>query len=144
MDVGLRSFDGQDFEFVRQLYFDTMRWAIEPVFGWDQHEQAASFAAWFKPDEARIITADGLNVGWIQQRLDGDAIFLGSLYVLPTMQRKGIGTHVLRTILESARAQSRTLTLAVMKVNPALALYKRLGFQITHEDEYKFYMEAAP
>jgi ribosomal protein S18 acetylase RimI-like enzyme len=31
-----------------------------------------------------------------------------------------------------------------MKRNPAIALYKRLGFQITHEDEYKLYMKASP
>jgi ribosomal protein S18 acetylase RimI-like enzyme len=31
-----------------------------------------------------------------------------------------------------------------MKVNPALALYERLGFRITHEDEYKVYMRADP
>ncbi len=29
-----------------------------------------------------------------------------------------------------------------MKNNRAIALYKRLGFRITHEDEYKFYMRA--
>ena len=31
-----------------------------------------------------------------------------------------------------------------MKINPALALYERLGFRITHEDEHKFYMRAEP
>ena len=29
-----------------------------------------------------------------------------------------------------------------MKSNPALALYERLGFRLTHEDEYKLYMRA--
>jgi hypothetical protein len=32
------------------------------------------------------------------------------------------------------------VTLGVVKFNPALELYKRLGFQVTHEDEYKFHM----
>jgi ribosomal protein S18 acetylase RimI-like enzyme len=29
-----------------------------------------------------------------------------------------------------------------MKINPAVALYERLGFRVTHEDEHKLYMRA--
>jgi ribosomal protein S18 acetylase RimI-like enzyme len=140
MDVRLRAYCASDFDFARQLYFETMRWAIERVFGWDQAHQDASFAEWFRGDEVSIIIADGVDVGWVQQRPDRDAIFLGSIYIAPAMQRKGIGTRVLRTLLDQAQQQSQALTLAVMKINPAFALYERLGFRITHQDEYKLYM----
>jgi ribosomal protein S18 acetylase RimI-like enzyme len=60
------------------------------------------------------------------------------------MQGQGIGTHVLRPLPASAKHQSKVLTLAVMKINPAIRLYERLGFRITHEDEYKLYMRADP
>jgi len=79
MDVHLRAYQTQDFDFARQLYFETMRWAIERLLGWDQAHQEASFAAWFNPDEVNIIMANGVDVGWIQQREDGGAIFLGSI-----------------------------------------------------------------
>jgi ribosomal protein S18 acetylase RimI-like enzyme len=142
MDIRLRAFRTQDFTFTRGLYFETMRWAIERLFGWDKAHQEESFAEWFKPDEVSIITADGTDVGWIQQRLDRDTIFLGSIYVIPTMQGKGIGTHVIRTLIDLARTRSHAVTLAVMKINPAVGLYERLGFRITSEDEYKLYMRA--
>jgi len=119
-----------------------MRVAIERLFGWDQAHQEASFAGWFNPDEVNIIVASGVDVGWIQQREDGGAIFLGSIYVTPQMQGKGIGTRVIQRLLDLGRQRSQPVTLAVMKINPAIALYKRLGFQITHEDEYKLYMKA--
>jgi hypothetical protein len=32
------------------------------------------------------------------------------------------------------------VTLGVVKTNPALWLYRRLGFAITHEDERKLYL----
>jgi ribosomal protein S18 acetylase RimI-like enzyme len=57
------------------------------------------------------------------------------------MQRRGIGTRVIRTVLDAARQQSRAVTLAVMKINPAVKQYQRLGrlgFEITHEDKHKF------
>ena len=143
MDVRLRACQPSDVDFARQLYFETMRWAIERLFGWDQAHQEASFAGWFKLEEASIIMADGVDVGWIQQRPDVNAIFLVSIYVVPGMQGKGVGTRVIQTLLDLAGAQSQAVTLAVMRINPALALYERLGFRITHEDEYKFYMRAA-
>jgi len=144
MDVRLRPYNARDFGFARKLYFETMRWVIERVFGWDQSRQDASFAEWFQPAEVSVITADGLDVGWIQQRIDHNGILLGSIYVAPAMQRKGIGSRVIRALLDVGRQQSKAVTLAVMKINPALALYERLGFRITHEDEYKVYLRADP
>jgi ribosomal protein S18 acetylase RimI-like enzyme len=47
-----------------------------------------------------------------------------------------------RLIDEAARA-GRAVTLGVVKTNPALRLYRRLGFAITHEDERKLYMRRA-
>jgi ribosomal protein S18 acetylase RimI-like enzyme len=140
MDIRLRPYEARDFDFARRLYFETMRWAIERAFGWDEARQHASFAEWFKPEEVRVITADGADAGWIQQHLDDKGIVLGSIYVAPTMQRKGIGSAVIRALLQSGRP----VTLAVMKINPARSLYDRLGFRITHEDEYKLYMRADP
>ncbi len=144
MDVRLRAYEARDFDFARRLYFETMRWAIERVFGWDEARQHASFAEWFKADEVSVITADGLDVGWIQQRLDDSSILLGSIYVVPAMQRRGIGSRVIQALLQLGRQKSKPVTLAAMKINPAIELYKRLGFRITHEDEYKVYMQVDP
>jgi len=142
MDVQLRAYRTQDFDFARQLYFKTMRWAIERLFGWDQAHQEASFAGWFHPDEVSIIMANWVDVGWIQYCEDDGAIVLGSIYIMPEMQGKGIGTRVIQTLLDLGRRRSQPVTLAVMKINPAFALYQRLGFRVTHEDEHKLYMRA--
>jgi len=144
MHIRLRAYADGDFDFARGLYFETMRWAIERHFGWDETHQQASFARWFTPEEVSIISVDGADVGWIQQRQERNSIFLGSIYILPAMQRKGIGTHVIKGLLDYAQQHSQAVTLAVMKVNPALNLYERLGFRITHEDDYKLYMTATP
>lgn len=69
-----------------------------------------------------MITADGLDVGWIQHRLDDTGIHPGSIYVAPSMQRKGIGSGVVQALLQLGRQKSKPFTLAVMKINPALAL----------------------
>jgi GNAT superfamily N-acetyltransferase len=144
MDISLRQACDEDFAFARDVYFATMRWIIESLFGWDQVREEENFARFFKLDEARIITVDGRNVGWIQQHVDDTSINLGSLYVMQEMQRRGIGTEVLRTLLAHAADQSKPITLAVVKINPARHFYERHGFRITHEDKHKFYMRADP
>jgi GNAT superfamily N-acetyltransferase len=142
MDIRFRAAQPADFRFARDLYFETMGWIIERLFGWDQAREEDNFAAFFKLDDARIILADGAEVGWMQEWADDSSIVLGSLYVIPAMQRRGIGTWVLQSILERAGREQKAVTLAVVKINPALDFYVRHGFRITHEDEYKFYLRA--
>ena len=142
MEIHVREALPTDTDFARALYFETMRAMIESIFGWDRRRQEESFAEWFDLREAGIIVADGRDVGWMQTRTSEREIFLGSLYVIPEMQRLGIGTHILRELIAQCRHSSKALTLAVMKINPAIHLYERLGFRVTHEDQYKFYMRA--
>jgi len=121
-----------------------MRWIIERLFGWDPAREGKNFAQFFKLDEARIITADEQDVGWIQEQVEDTTINLGSFYVMPIMQRRGIGTQVLQMLLARARNESKAITLAVVKINPALHFYEKHGFRITHEDQHKFYLRADP
>jgi GNAT superfamily N-acetyltransferase len=142
--IALRAACSEDFVFARNLYFQTMRVIIESLFGWDQTREERNFAAFFKVAEARIIIADGQDVGWIQEQVEHGAINLGSFYVKPKMQGRGIGTKVLNILLTRAADQSKAMTLAVVKINPARHFYLKRGFQVTHEDEHKFYMRAEP
>jgi GNAT superfamily N-acetyltransferase len=114
------------------------------LFGWDLAREDKNFAQFFKLDEVRIITADEQDVGWIQEQVEDTTINLGSFYVMPMMQRRGIGTQVLQMLLARAWNQSKAITLAVVKINPALQFYEKHGFRITHEDKHKFYLRADP
>jgi GNAT superfamily N-acetyltransferase len=145
LHISLRTASDDDVGFARNLYFETMREIIERLFGWDQSREEQNFARFFRLEEVRIITADGQDVGWIQEQISEESIHLGSLYVAPAMQGRGIGTQVLEMLLARAAGESKAVTLAVVKINnPARQFYEKRGFQTTHEDEHKFYMKAAP
>ena len=145
VNVVLRMAHDDDISFARDLYFETMREIIERLFGWDQSREEQNFARFFRLEQVRIITADGQDVGWIQEQISEESIHLGSFYVAPTMQGRGIGTQVLEMLLAKAASESKAVTLAVVKINhPARRFYERRGFQTTHEDEHKFYMSASP
>jgi hypothetical protein len=50
----------------------------------------------------------------------------------------------MRILIEEAARENKAVTLGVVKTNPARRLYERLGFSVTHEDQYKFYMRRHP
>jgi GNAT superfamily N-acetyltransferase len=140
MKIDLRAAQPDDFNFCRLLYYETMRWISERLFGWDQTQEDMKFAQQFKLDEVEIIVVDGCDVGWLQTQSDERMITLGQLYVAPARQRLGIGTEVLNRVSERARRARKAVILSVVKINPARHLYERHGFHATHEDQYKIYM----
>jgi ribosomal protein S18 acetylase RimI-like enzyme len=102
--------------------------------------QAADLRQRWDVTQVRIITVDGTDIGWLQSFEKDDALFLGQLFVDGALRRRGIGTEVVKALIEEAARAGRAMTLGVVKTNPALRLYVRLGFRTTHEDERKFYM----
>ncbi len=44
-------------------------------------------------------------------------------------------------VLDWSEEKHKNVELAVLKANPVKLLYERLGFSITGEDDYEFYME---
>jgi ribosomal protein S18 acetylase RimI-like enzyme len=102
--------------------------------------QLASFRQHWNATQVKIITLDGTDVGWLQSFVKEDALFLAQLFVDRALRGRGIGAAMVKALIEDAARAGRALTLGVVKTNPALRLYERLGFRTTHEDERKFYM----
>jgi len=142
MQIALRPAVSQDFEYCKRLYFTGMKKIIEEL-GLDMAAQAASFVQNWDLAEVRIIAVGG-DVGWLQSSMRIDGLFLAQLFVDDPFQRQGIGTEVMNRLIGEATLLNQGVRLAVVKTNPALRLYVRLGFQITHEDDRKFYMKRDP
>jgi GNAT superfamily N-acetyltransferase len=106
----------------------------------DMSAQIASFRQRWDVMQIRIVTLDGTDIGWLQSFIKDDALFLGQLFVNESLRGQGIGTELVKGLIEEAASVGRAVTLGVVKTNPALRLYERLGFRTTHDDERKFYM----
>jgi ribosomal protein S18 acetylase RimI-like enzyme len=139
MQIDLRPGCAPDFDYCQRLYFSEMDGIIREL-GLDPAAQAASFRETWDWTQVRVIALDGTDVGWLQSFSQGDALFLGQLFVDASFQRRGIGSQVMRRLIAEAAKRGLAVTLGVVKTNTALRLYQRLGFAITHEDERKFYM----
>ena len=62
-----------------------------------------------------------------------DHIYLGDIQLKEAFQRRGIGTSLIRDVIEKAKAAGLPIRLRVLKKNPVVELYNRLGFVITKE-----------
>ena len=134
-----------DLPFARRLYLDNMRDVSHRAgFAWDEARQTVNFDARFIADEISIICLDGRDIGWMQVAESESELFLKQFFVHPAHQRRGIGTRLLQELIKRAAQVGKSVTLGIVKGNPARSLYERHGFQITSEDDYKIYMAIEP
>ena len=139
MQPALRPGRPEDFDYCARLYFEGMDNIIKEL-NLNMDAQVAAFRQRWDVGQVRIITLDGTDIGWLQSFVQDNALFVGQLFVDGALRRRGIGTEVVKGLIEEAARAGQALTLGVVKTNPALRLYERLGFRTTHEDERKLYM----
>ena len=138
----LRPAHSGDRLFVQAVYFQTQRYLIEALFGWRGDEtEAEKFDEVYDAATAQIVVVDGLDSGWMSVARRSDHIELGHLYLVRRVQNRGVGTEIVRGLIEEAYEASVPLRLSTATLNPALKLYRRLGFRETGTDEFKTYLE---
>jgi len=139
MQISFRPAELEDFGYCAKLYFAAMEQSIREL-KLDIYAHVADFRKRWDLVEVRIVLRDSVDVGWLQTRTENGALFLAQLFVDAAAQGQGIGTAVMRQVIDEAARAGQAVTLGVVKINPALRLYHRLGFRTIHEDDRKFYM----
>lgn len=138
MDVTLRPAGPGDAEFLRLLYAST-RDAELALVDWDDAGRAAFLRMQFEAQdrhyraqfpEARfdVIEREGRPIGRLYVDRSPDEIRVIDIALLPEHRRRGIGTALLRAILEESVRGGRPVRLHVERTSPAARFYERLGF----------------
>jgi GNAT superfamily N-acetyltransferase len=141
--ITLRPATPVDFDYCANVYFSGMGRIIQEL-KLDLAAQATSLRQEWESTQVRIIVSDSVDVGWLQIIPHADALFLAQFFVEGPFQGHGIGTEVMERLIGEGTRAGQAIALSVVKTNPALRLYQRLGFGITHEDDRKFYMRREP
>jgi tryptophanase len=118
-----------------------MRPYIEATWGWQEAWQREYFAGKFEPRNRQIICVAGQDAGVVVVEKRAQELYLALIELLPQFQGQGVGTAVVRRLIDQAQDFALPLALHVLKSNgPARKLYERLGFQIVAEEEIRWKM----
>src|SRR5687767_10295955 len=136
--ITLRTATPDDELFLLQLYASTredeFRFVVleegqkEALIKMQYDIRRVQYDAGYPQAEASIILLDDRPAG--RMLLDeGEREFeLVDIALLPEHRNSGIGTQLIRQLLDRAVSARKPVRLQVLKTNPALRLYERLGF----------------
>ena len=136
----LRQATEADYAFLYDLFRATMKVYVAQTWGWNETVQPDMFKNRFDPEHSQIVVVDGRDVGVLSMERRSDTLFLGNIQILPEEQEHGLGTAIIKTIVEQAHGEGIPVNLQVLKVNPARHLYERLGFVVTGETTTHYLM----
>jgi ribosomal protein S18 acetylase RimI-like enzyme len=101
-----------------------------------------SYRMYYAGLEDSVILFDGRAVGRLLVVRGDEEWRLADIALLPGYRRAGIGTALVKELMEEAGREKKPLRLQVEKSNAeALRLYERLGFATTGENDTHFQME---
>ena len=92
-------------------------------------------------DCSYIIFLKRERVGFVKYFSTTKELELIQIQVEPAYQNKGVGTGVIKKIL--IIGHGKTVKLSVLKNNPAVELYKKMGFKTISESEHEYHMQNA-
>jgi GNAT superfamily N-acetyltransferase len=144
-DIGaitLRAAAAEDAEYIYRLTEGAMRGYVEATFGaWNESaNRARVFEAATSGKVSLIYCAQAL-VGAIQVERGSKHIQLEQIYIDPAHQRRGIGTRLVQDLISEATRDGKPVRLRMLKVNPVLDFYSRLGFAVTEATDERYFME---
>jgi ribosomal protein S18 acetylase RimI-like enzyme len=145
-DAGLtfRRIADTDLPFLARVYGSTRAEELASVTYWSEaqkaafvdlqfHAQHAHYQEYYPEADWLVTSHAGEDVGrlyierWPSQHRLIDIAFL------PEHRGKGFGEALLRDLMDEAAAVNRAVSIHVEKHNPAMRLYRRLGFTVKED-----------
>lgn len=129
MHITTRAAVHADMEFARSVHHRAYREVVLQQFGlWEEKAQDEFFAKGWSAAPHEIVLCDELPIGYICVEYSERVIHVRELVIDPDGQGQGVGTYILRGVLEHARVRQVPVRLGALHANRAVNLYRRLGF----------------
>lgn len=153
-DITFRSITEDDTALLRRIYAST-RADEMAVVPWTEPEKVAFLNVQFEAQhkyyqeifpeaEFSIIEQEGEPIGRLYLDRREDEHRLIDIALLPAFRGKGIGGELMDRVLAEARAAGKMVRIHVEQNNPAMHLYKRLGFKKIEDQGVYYLMEWKP
>jgi len=153
-NVTLRPVGPDDHDFLLEVYGATRaeELALTPWTSEQQHAfvrsqfaaQQHHYAEKYPAASHDIIMVDGRPAGRLYvARLDHE-IRIVDITVVPAERNSGIGSYLIRQLLDEAKSAGKVTRIYVEEFNPSLRLFERLGFSSSEQHGIHLLMEWSP
>ncbi|MEU3737880.1 GNAT family N-acetyltransferase [Streptomyces sp. NPDC032198] len=131
----LRTAEPADVEPMAELRATVLRPDLERLGRFDEDRVRQRFRNSFSPPHTSVIVADGALAGCVTLRPAEDCQWLEHFYLDPALQGRGLGSAVLRTLLDRTDAAGDLVRLNVLRGSAARRLYERHGFSVVDAED---------
>jgi ribosomal protein S18 acetylase RimI-like enzyme len=150
-DLSLRPVQPGDEELLCRVYASTRTEELAPL-PWTAEEKEAflrtQFAAqhrYYQESYASssfdVVLVDGLPAGRLYVARWAEELRVIDVALLPEFRRRGVGTALLHDLMDESATRGLPLRIHVERLNPALALYERLGFRLLEDRGVYLFLE---
>jgi GNAT superfamily N-acetyltransferase len=139
-DWNIRSASLSDVEAVAELRATVLRVDLERLGRYDAQRVRQRLRDGFDPAHTWVIEVGGSFAGCVALRPVEDCHWLEHFYLAQHFQGDGIGSAVLRVLLERCDRSGVLVRLNVLQGSPARRLYERHGFTVETEDPVDVFM----
>ena len=154
MPITFRTIGDDDLPFLAQVYASTRREEMQQA-GWCEQQVADFLQSQFDAQHAHyqqhyadasfdLILLVEEPIGRLYLEVMKDEIRIIDIALLPEYRGRGIGSILLNDILDRAASDDLCVRIHVEQFNPALNLYKRLGFVELEERGVYLFLEWRP
>jgi GNAT superfamily N-acetyltransferase len=152
--LALRPAAPGDHPFLEQLYASTRAAEVAPL-PWSEGRKRAFVADQFAAQSAHyaehyahasfdVVLVDGAPAGRLIVARQEGVLKVIDIALVPEHRSRGIGTRLLRPLLDEASQSGAKVEIYVERFNPAMTLYERLGFRPVADDGVYLLMERPP
>ena len=142
LEYTTRDYNENDYQFVYDVKKLVYQKYVEANWGeWNEEKQLEMFEEFMNEHskDIKIIVVNNIRAGFFHGNiLDEKTYEQRNICLLPEFQGKGIGSKILKSIIDFYK--DKDIILRCFKQNPAINLYKRLGFEVSGETEYHYLM----
>lgn len=142
--ITFRIIENSDDEFLFQLFASTQDAEMNALIGWGDGDkdhflrgqfaaQSRAFALNYIGAVHRIIELDGMPIGRLIINRSDESLRIVDLSLMPLYRGRGIGTDILRSLMNEAHGGDVPVRLAALPNSPAVRLYLRHGFRAVEE-----------
>lgn len=141
-NITFRDIRKGDKTLLREIYGTTRREELDKGTNWNEEQkrlfidqqfsvQHEYYQKNFSEAKFYIIEKENVPVGrlYIDFLSENEPVRIIDITILPEWRNKNIGTSILNEILKKAGSDNSNVSIHVEAFNPAMNLYKRLGFE---------------